>query len=490
MRQYVALIPLILSFSSSFQTGLSNTGRENHYYPGCLSGSSTATEEPEHSHQYVAKTIESFKLADLYLAEAHVTAYCNHQKRRAQLSKNAPNDLLATTTVSDLAFHRGTASYLLGCTTSQVEPSMLDLPFRASRIQYAGRVLAAEATVEDFLIAIKCHFDKDAVQNATWVLDYDTFEPLSNDLQKGNFKPSMLMCAVSRLLHGEPTITTERDVVEKAEKYKIIETKNRLYLTKMMTGPTDETRPRESQTCHASAVFKTKWARRPFQYSGAFNLDAAFAVVDILRDLTVPKQGRVKLLDPTCGSGSFLALALHAWADSVSVRAVGVDSNPKCSEGSLRNLKHVFDKCNSSGGNTLQVGSASSATMHCADSSDLSSIIEGPFDCAVANLPWNRNTFELEDLGSNERILESVSSLLSPGAPFVVVSGGMAGQDESDADGRFNARGCLEKLGMRVLTTACIPPRGFNLPSSSKRKVGLPKHVARSSDCTVTIAIR
>ena len=77
---------------------------------------------------------------------------------------------------------------------------MLDLPFRASRIQYAGRVLAAEATVEDFLIAIKCHFDKDAVQNATWVLDYDTFEPLSNDLQKGNFKPSMLMCAVSRLL--------------------------------------------------------------------------------------------------------------------------------------------------------------------------------------------------------------------------------------------------------------------------------------------------
>jgi len=140
MRQYVALIPLILSFSSSFQTGLSNIGRENHY---------------------VAKTIESFKLADLYLAEAHVTAYCNHQKRRAQLSKNAPNDLLATTTVSDLAFHRGTASYLLGCTTSQVEPSMLDLPFRASRIQYAGRVLAAEATVEDFLIAIKCHFDKE-----------------------------------------------------------------------------------------------------------------------------------------------------------------------------------------------------------------------------------------------------------------------------------------------------------------------------------------
>ena len=487
MRQCATIIySLILAHSIAFETRfltstldlrwrwrLESIREEQHHQ-------STASEEQKESHQYVAKTIESFKLADLYLAEARVTANCN---------RNAPSDLLAATTVSDLAFHQGTASYLLGFTTSQVEPSILDLPFRARRIQYAARVLAAGVTVDDFIVAIKCHFDKSVEKNFTWVLDYDTFEPLSNDRQRGDFKPAMLMCAVSRLLHGEPTVTTERDDVEKADKYKIIETKNRLYLTKMMANPTNETRPRES---HTLTEFKKKWARRPFQYSGAFNLEAAITVIDILGDLTVRKQGSVKLLDPTCGSGTFLALALQAWADSASVRVVGVDSNPKCSEGSFHNLQHAFDHSNRPDGNTFHLGTSSSATIHCADSSGLSNILGETFDCAVANLPWNRNTFELKDIdeiGSNERILESVSSLLSPGAPFVVVSGGMAGQDD-DVDKQFNARSCLEKLGMTVLTTACIPPRGFNLPSSSKKKVRSAKNVARSSDCVITIAIR
>jgi hypothetical protein len=137
-------------------------------------------------------------------------------------------------------------------------------------------------------------------------------------------------------------------------------------------------------------------------------------------------------MDPTCGSGTFLAMALMAGGDESNANArrnmevVGIDSNPKCVAGTVRNLRHLFphhctDEKNAQsfggddlGGWTLDLHHHSEsaapaaptapaappslrATIHAGDSVCLGSFVTGgKFDCAVANLPWNRNMFEYQ----------------------------------------------------------------------------------------------
>ena len=261
-------------------------------------------------------------------------------------------------------------------------------------------------------------------------------------------------------------------------------------------------------------------------------MDAALVIVDVLMDALRGKieseETTIRILDPTCGSGTFLALALMAWwgnegSSSANLEVTGIDSNPKCSHGTIRNLKHLFPHhCteeNSLGhlgddvrrwtlilnkpDAPLSTGSSSRATIHAEDSVRLRSFVTGEkFDCAVANLPWNRNTFEFQGRGDdklvNDGILHATAGALKPGSPLVVVSGGhrdeQGGQTEEGPEISFNARECLERMGFVVLGEASVPPRGFQLPASGK-KGNLPGLVAkdgkvqRNSDCWVTVAI-
>ena len=67
-------------------------------------------------------------------------------------------------------------------------------------------------------------------------------------------------------------------------------------------------------------------------------------VVDILEDMIlknndVDKDKEViSILDPTVGSGTFLAFAMEKW-----MHVIGYNINDKCVQGSLLNLKSVFE---------------------------------------------------------------------------------------------------------------------------------------------------
>jgi 23S rRNA G2445 N2-methylase RlmL len=216
----------------------------------------------------------------------------------------------------------------------------------------------------------------------------------------------------------------------------------------------------------------------------------------------------IQILDPTCGSGTFLALALMTWGNASRVDVTGIDSNPKCAHGTVQNLRHLFhhaidEDCDNDGNNrwTLTLDSntkiSSRVNIYSEDSTRLPSFIQQKFDCAVANLPWNRNTFEFQGRNStidctNSVILRATAAMLKPGSPVLVISG----RDEDYESGlSFNARACLQNLGFHVLGEATVPPKGYELPASGKKRSGSPafvakkKRVSRSSDCTITIAV-
>ena len=494
---------------------------------------------------YVAKTIESFKLADVYWLESCVMAAATDNMSSSCMDNN---DI----SVDRLAFHRPTASYLLGYNvggTEEISSSIKQLPFRTNRFQYVAKVITSGTSPQDLLKNIgSCSWSTDDDCNnkpLSWILDYDTFEPM----QKKSFSSSstMLMCAISRLLPGEPVLSTvasiDDDATTPIAKYIIIETASLLYLVQKMLphhNEVDDHSSNYAQTATTAKRFKDIWSKRPFQYSGAINLDVAIVIIDTLQDI-LRKRSRedtttttitvgeipckaIRILDPTCGSGTFLALPLMMWRnEKMNVEVVGIDSNEKCVEGTVRNLKHVYkeagitinnaeddenDSCwnltlldnNTHATTTL----SSKATIYAKDSVHMSSYISQKFDCAVANLPWNRNTFEYDEGSSssdsttsciNSGILNATAAVLKPGAPLVVVSG-RDNNDDHDQKTSFNTRISLEKLGLHVIGEATIPPMGFDLPVSTKKRdntSGLvpkkKKRVSRSSDCMITVAI-
>ena len=525
--------------------------------------------------RFVAKTAESFKLADLYWLESRVISHChqsrvNNDNRTDPPSSRTSSPEWTAEIVGQLAFHRPTASHLLcwdyytngnhhdkGISpndihytvdrddrdrSNRLNPPLVSstmeaaLPFRPGRFQYTARIIAVGQTPRQLLDDI---IEGDLTFGVTsWTLEYDTFEPLRNRMHpQHSFHPTMLLCAVSRTLPGEPLLASSVQSLERQGKhfasYVIIETPERLYLAQKLPcvaesalpGGSVLSRQRFGLTHAIADRFRSSWAGRPFQYSGAINSDAALVIVDILRDALQGKDApeTLRMLDPTCGSGTFLALALMAWGNESNARnveVVGVDSNPKCASGTMRNLKHLFPKCTDENAQSFGDGvgrwtsnlhsdaahpAAPSlrATIHAGDSVRLGSFVTGgKFDCAVANLPWNRNTFEFQTRNHHEcasvGILEATAAALKPGSPLVVVSGGhrddQGGRSNEGPGMPLNARECLERMGFLVLGEASIPPRGYKLPASGK-KGDTPESVAkngkvqRNSDCLITVAV-
>ena len=198
-----------------------------------------------------------------------------------------------------------------------------------------------------------------------------------------------------------------------------------------------------------------------------------------------------------------------AWGNHSKIDAIGIDSNPKCACGTATNLQHLFSQaidenaisCSDHGNKwalTLKsdTKSLSSATIYSADSAHLSTFISEEVDCVVTNLPWNRNTFEFQGSNNNNctniEILKESAAVLKPGCPLVVVSGGKRSNNEAGTS--FNAGKVLKDIGFCVLGEASIPPEGFILPGSGKKRyssgsVAKPEQVQRSSDCIITVAV-
>mmetsp|Transcript_28787 Transcript_28787/g.60777 ORF Transcript_28787/g.60777 Transcript_28787/m.60777 type:complete len:615 (-) Transcript_28787:41-1885(-) len=533
-----------LDFSSAFPSRLgSHIQSEGEPYSSTL--------RPRKQVQFIAKTVESFKLADLYWLEACVMSYC----QRREMQNEYQTQSIEKGTVSRLAFHRPTASYLLGHNVDTentrnfqtnnsaslsshdklqgesnrniddmtIQTIEMSLPFRPCRFQYAARVIASGQTPSELLDNIHQIFLNTAGGEKSWIIDYDTLEPLSNPKNpKKTFSSTMLMCAVSRVVPGEPSLISAHDPREHHDdisSYVIVETASRLYLAQKVSYDGIESNrygssyPQLDSENSIANEFRALWSRRSFQYSGAINLDVALTVVDILGDMLQRKDhsSPVRILDPTCGSGTFLALALMGWGNNFIVEGTGIDSNSKCAQGTVNNLKHLFphaiDDCDGNGNDCwkLKLDSNNSlrsrATIYSEDSTQLPSLALDKFDCAVANLPWNRNTFEFHGTNdanscTNTDILKASAGALKPGSPFVIISSGdrneQSGQSNNkNQDTAFNARTVLESIGFCVLGEATIPPKGFNLPMGKKMVMTTKnkKKVKRSSDCLITVAV-
>lgn len=431
------------------------------------------------SPQYVAKTTESFKLADLYWLQANVMAYCDNSE----------------STVQKLAFHRPTASLLLGYNGTSSK-----LPFPTNRVQYVGVVVASGVTAQDLLDSIR---RTTLPCNYKWTLDCDTFEPLAGR----QFTSSMIMCAVSRHLSGEPVLGRD-DIDDETISYLLLETSSKLYLIQKL--PIDN----QMHDIYQENVnrFRQEWHRRPFQYSGAVNIEIAITIVDMLRRLVAkngedPKDNRsIRVLDPTCGSGTFLAAAAKLWNsndDQInSLEVVGIDSNYKCSEGSTKNLCKLFgleraSEEEDSRGKRWTLSDVDSkseipikTTIYCGDSVELlsSTSLDGEFDCVVSNLPWNRNTYEFKQGTSNcasTEIITRIAEVVKPCKPVIVVSG------SNDPAHSFNAKRTFKSLGFDIVGEISVPPSGFCLPESTKKKSTRvsDRQTKGNSNCVVTVAI-
>jgi predicted Fe-S protein YdhL (DUF1289 family) len=592
-----------------------------------------------HQHQQtqiVAKTVESFKLADLYWLESCVISHYVRTNTNSTTNTNHHQQQK----VDSLAFHHPTASHLLSCWTSTADDASnydtttthredrryMTLPFRNKRIQYIAEILASGYTPLQLIdnISSSSMTLRKGINSSLWTLEYDVFERWYNNDDNNNDDnddnnnyqnqqdkvcSTMLLCAVSRALPGEPSLSSSSSLLQDNKvgsitPYIIIETSSQLYLAQKLsvrqsTIPTQDKvnfdlaqqqQQQQQQYISITDQFQSLWSKRPFQYSGAINIGVASIIIDMLSDAlqlrqeqhqqlhtrvssmdsidntnnnmmsTSKKQRITRILDPTCGSGTFLALALMIWCgkyttatatatdssnDTVIVEATGIDSNYKCARGTMANLRHIFGLSTSDDDDgddddddvirkwTLNLSPAtgrltstsssalplSQVTIHANDSVNLSTFILDKFDCAVANLPWNRNTFEYQgqttnndtttntstSCCTNERILLSTAAVLKPGAPLVVISDGRNSNSNTRQDTKskytsFNVNECLEGMGFVILGQATIPPRGFQLPASgNKKKIKTKKDVSivaaknenvqRNSDCLITVAI-
>jgi hypothetical protein len=215
-------------------------------------------------------------------------------------------------------------------------------------------------------------------------------------------------------------------------------------------------------------MVENKWAKRPFQYSSAISVNVAEIVMDMLLDLVQQQRQQrqddleklICLLDPTCGSGTFLAFGL---ANGMQVE--GCDCKPKCTEGTLLNLQYLF------GEGTV----AESANIYHHDSSTNWKETSKVVDCVVANLPWGINSVEYS--GENVRIIQSIRQRLAKCTPCAFIS------KESGLE-------LFQENGFEVLGQACVPQRDFQLPKGVKNIKGAvdDKRNGRSS-CIITVVL-
>lgn len=208
-----------------------------------------------------------------------------------------------------------------------------------------------------------------------WNLDYVKLVGKIASNKKPTYTMKSLLCAVAHEIPSRPSLTPTR-------------AKSQLLIVDAATEGMDSCfliqRIDNLQKIEGKSSLQEKWAKRPFQYSSAINYEIAEMVLEILMTLcgNSGDQTRRVLLDPTCGSGTFLALAL---ANDFHVE--GCDINPSIAEGAVQNLQYLFgDEKLKECANVQARDSCSPWRRDKSSSSDDNSDIS----CVVANLPWVR----------------------------------------------------------------------------------------------------
>ena len=309
----------------------------------------------------------------------------------------------------------------------------------------------------------------------TWTLEYTRMGNVGSQKDRPRHTSKTLCYGVANALK----LPTELDAKsDSACSLVILDGPDKIRLCLVMSGGKGDTKFKG-----ATDVVQKKWPGRPFQYSSAMNPTAASVIVDILlRMCEKNKMAKTPtLLDPTCGSGTFLAFAVGNGAN-----VIGWDIKESCCEGTRRNLKYLTEAIVSEG----MEPSSSQVRAYRIDIKDAAQVSIDALggdevDCAVANLPWGQNTPTYYQ--ENEKILEALRRILRSDAavPVAIISRDSSVQKK------------LEGIGFRVLGAASIPQSNFRLPKTSKKKKKR-KEVAdddgnddqdKGSICMVTIAV-
>jgi hypothetical protein len=366
---------------------------------------------------FLAKTSETFKLSELQFAEAHLQASTiGYTVTILMVDQATGSTILKVANLSRDAF---------------LDPT--NLPSSLRRCDWILEVLAENERPDKLLDNLRS--DQDYLGGIVdgWTLDYLRFEGRLVSLPRVApcYTMKTVLCSVSQAIPSLPAL----DPKQVTEKLLLVDTTSNsdhaLFL---------------GRVCHSGvggtlSISGGNWSLRPYQYSSAFNQKAAEIIIDWLisrvQSDSLPMSPPL-LLDPTCGSGTFLALAMEqGW------RVEGYDVNPYCAEGTLRNLKHMF------GDERVQM----MALVECRDSSRELKNTEVIPACVVANLPWGVNSIDYQF--ENQRILGGVHVRLKAGTPCVFVT--------------KNAESTLfQDSGYEILAQARIPPRDSQLPKSRK----------------------
>jgi len=385
---------------------------------------------------FLAKTCESFKLSELQFAEVNLQANANGY------------------TITRLMMDYGTGSMILKLENFSKDRFLSDpihrrlLPSSLRRCDWILEVLTEGETPERLMKNLRGdnhHHDcLKGIQDG-WILDYYRLEESGPSVRSPpTYTMKTLMCSVAQFIPSLPALDPKTSTGQYLLVDTICDSDHKLFFGHILYHHSSR---RDVET---SLFSERKWSLRPYQYSSAFNPKAAEIIMDWLTSriqsdsLQQPSSSSLPplLLDPTCGSGTFLALGIeHGW------RVEGYDVNINCVEGCTRNLQHMF------GDETIKT----MVHIECRDSSTefkttTSSSSDFPSG-VVANLPWGINSVDYQN--ENEKILTAVRTRLKPSTPCVFIT--------RNAESKL-----FQDTGYEIVTQVRIPPKDFKLPKSKK----------------------
>lgn len=467
-----------LQSSAKEQRDLENNDLlQNHGNQDSISKSTTRKEYP-----ILAKTKETFKLAELYCLEASLQSKMRKMKYER------------------LAIDASTGSCLLSLDKdlfpqmNGISPANDSLwPSMVYRFDWLAEPLAfgstAEYLVEDIVNKNGLHnLQHDGTRmDQGFTIEYVTFSKVDDDtmvlsekMQQPGGIPSKtkrhtsktLICRVSQVIQYPASLYNSDDSL----RLLLIESPIGIYLTKQHSLTNLHQAPK-------SVLHLKRWSTRPFQYSSAINPTLGAIVIDMIHDFLLVEREQKKehtgagdimnnksfsLLDPCTGSGTFLGFAVALGMD-----VVGYDINSKCITGALKNLIAVFGEEFVSKKCRLEVGELSAKHITTPNVC---------YDCAIANLPWGQNT-AITNKDENLKIISSMRKHLHRGSPCAIIT-----KDQSYVES-------IQNMGFTIYDVINVPQRDFLLPRSKKKQkkknlnYSSPTDTSRSSDCIVTFAV-
>lgn len=371
----------------------------------------------------IAKTKETFKLSDLYLLESQLQS-----------------EIRGYNTTRLLSIDKNTGSYLFEIDKGLIQnkPEKL-VPSCLYRLDWAGKVLVFGMSGSELISNLM----DTTFQIDDFSLDYIRVGSLP--VQK-DYTSKAILSRVAQCIDGKVSLLSKNSKCQLL----LVESNAGLYLCKQLHIPSTE---------NDNSIVEKHWKRRPFQYSSAMNIQVARLVIDMLYDITVcslvMEEGTFKMLDPTSGSGTFLAFGLEK-----GFFVEGYDINHRCVKGSSENIKFLFPNA----------GARCSISQM--DFSKFSSNQDN-FDMCVTNLPWGQNT-EIFDKDCNSKILQNMYEHLRPNGYAVIIS-------------KQSVKEEIRSCGFISLGSVSIPPLGMMLPDDKKKPSKTKERPKSPSDCTVTI---